>query len=219
MSPEQVTMIIGAFAGLIGAIAYVIRQNNNTRNEARKQAIAAKARHDKLENDAKQREDEADNRQRAILDGFVIDFNKKNEEQQKRIEFLSKDLQTALIDNARLEGQLKELIRNQGIDRNKMEQLSNRVHELETDKKRDIETINKQDATIETLRKKLSDNKDMIAAKILHIHVLEGQLNTLNGTEAIKTAEISVPIDKEVETHISNVQTAKQADNEDTAND
>lgn len=219
MSPEQVTMIIGAFAGLIGAIAYVIRQNNNTRNEARKQAIAAKARHDKLENDAKQREDEADNRQRAILDGFVIDFNKKNEDQQKRIEFLSKDLQTALIDNARLEGQLKELIRNQGIDRNKMEQLSNRVHELETDKKRDIETINKQDATIEALRKKLSDNKDMIAAKILHIHVLEGQLNTLNGTEAIETAVISVVADDNVQSNISNVQTPITGDNEDTAND
>jgi chromosome segregation ATPase len=205
MSPELAVLVLGFIGVLL----------NQYRNDVDNQK-----RHDKLKNDniadkaAKlKRDDEHDSRRDKMLNTFTLEFRAESSELGRKLEILGKELQTALIDNARLEEQLKELIRNQGIDRGEMERLSNRVHELETDKKRDIEIINKQEKTIDEMRQKLSDSNNMISGQMLKIQSLEAKLSIHNGVQSAQSAEISVPVDKQVETHISNVQTAKTADN------
>ena len=206
MSPEQIGLIVTAISGLVGAFVFVIRENNKTRNEAKRQVIASRARQDKIESDAKQREDEADNRQRKIIDNFVVDF-------KEQINKLTKDLQTALIGKAHLEGQVKELIRNQDIDRNKLEALSKRISELEIDNKVKDDMLIKVTKERDDLSKKLSDSKDMISAKILEIQALEANLSAQNGAKPPISAEISVIGDNDVQTTISSPSTPKIEDN------
>ena len=215
MSPEQIGLIVTAIVSLVGAFVYVIRENNKTRNEAKRQVIASRARQDKIESDAKQRENEADNRQRKIIDGFAVDFNQKNEDQAARIEKLSGDLQTALVDKSRLEGRIDELIRNQDIDRNKLEALSKRISELEIDNKVKDDMLIKVTKERDDLSKKLSDSKDMISAKILEIQALETKLSAQNGANPPITAEISVISADDVQTTISSVPTPEIEDNND----
>lgn len=214
MSPE----IIAALVGIIATFSYILKQQANTKDTAKRQELATKKRQDNIENDAHLALIEKDKLQSARIDQFAQSFQDETVRQDKKIETLSKDLQSALVDKARVEGRLTELIRNQDIARAKMEKLSNRVHELESDKKRNTETIEgqlktieKQNAVIESLQMKLSDSSDMISAKMLQINVLTTKLETQNGT---KTTEVKVVADNQVETHISNVQTAKKADNQ-----
>ena len=202
MSPE----IITALAGIIVTLGYIVRQQFNTRNEAKRQVIATKTREDKIKNDARVREDEADNRQRKIIDDFVVDF-------KEQINKLTKDLQTALIGKAHLEGQVKELIRNQDIDRNKLEALSKRISELEIDNKVKDDMLIKVTKERDDLHKKLSDSKDMVSAKILEIQALEAKLSMHNGANPPIIAEISVISSDDAQTTISSVPTPGIEDN------
>lgn len=209
MSPENITALVG----VIVTFAYILKQQFETQNKAKLQAIVVRARQDKIENNSLEALLENDKKQRARIDQFAQSFQDETVRQDKTIEKLSKDLQTALLDKAEQKGQLKELIRNQGIDRDKLDALSKRISELEIERAVKNDLIIKLTDERETLRKQLSDSSDMVSAKTLQISDLEAKLLAHNGTQALQSAEISGLLSNHGETTISNVQTAKIADN------
>lgn len=163
MSPEQVGILVTAFGGFIGTILFILRQISNTRNEARREAIAAKARQDKIENDAraerlaaKIREDEADSRQRKIIDNFVIEFKRELSEAVEK-------LTQALIKNAYLEGQIDILMKSQDA-------YGKRIIELETKDKFKDTLIEKVTAQRDHIQKKYEDGRDRLLAMTLEMN-------------------------------------------------
>lgn len=209
MSPENITALVG----VIVTFVYILKQQFETQNKAKLQAIVVRARQDKIENNSLEALLENDKKQRARIDQFAQSFQDETVRQDKTIEKLSKDLQTALLDKAEQKGQLKELIRNQGIDRDKLDALSKRISELETDNKFKTSLIERLTKERDSLRKQLSDSSDMVSAKTLQISGLEAKLSAHNGTQPLQTTEISGLPSNRVETTISNVQTVVTADN------
>ena len=175
MSPEQVGILVTAFASLIGTIIYILRQISNTRNEARREAIAAKARQDKIENDARAerlaartREDEADNRQREIISAWAVEF-------KQELSKTSEKLTDALIKNAHLEGQIDILMKNQDAANRTIAAYGKRISELEADGKFKDNLIEKITSQRDTIQQKYEDGRDRMIAMTIELNQLKSK--------------------------------------------
>jgi len=136
-----------------------------------------------------------------------------------------KDMGTLRQDLGKSEGKvevLQDTLSAERIQWNiERKELLGRIDKLEKKQAELIHESNSKSEIIVNVQKE----RDAIKLELLHannkldsannkIEELEAVLRSANHTDKLKTTEISIVADSPVETHISNVQTAKTADNQ-----
>lgn len=224
MSPEISTAIAGLLTALVPTILLILRSINQFKTRQKQlendsiqlglEYKELKIETEKVKSDFAVQSEERDNRQRDIIDGFVLEFNEKNEAQAVKIEKLTEKLTEALIDKARLEGRLDELVRNQTDSRDKMIAYDKRISELEVDRAVKADTILRLTKENKHFEIDLLGALDELDTAKETISTLENKLIVTNGDGVEKVDTDGVTIPQKPQAHLKSVKTAKTADNE-----
>lgn len=167
MSPElqlQAAMI-GFAVVVIGAFGSWI----TTTIELRK----IKVQQEQIRMDAQKTETERDNKRDDIFNTFVVDWNQRLEDQQKKLDTYTEKVIELRERNSRLQGQIEAITDNHNNERDswrrqrqelldKIDKLEKRIVELEHEKQAKIERIEQLVSERDALKKQLQDRNNLV---------------------------------------------------------